>query len=162
MLEWYFWLPYRRVWASCVSHWDEMLSSMLLIFRKRVCQGMTKLVQWKKKCIVDAISLPHSHKGLKVFWTQCLNLCSWRGLRPRRNLVINVISRGLWISRILLAQGCMKFRSFFLKVFSLAEFPMLRSSLFHSVIAIISYFSWRDVIAKPDIMNPIKIRYWIE
>ena len=139
-----------------------MLSSMLLIFWKRVYQGMSKLVQWKKKCIVDAISLPHSHKGLKVFWTQCLNLCSWRGLRPRRNLVINVISRGLWISKILLAQGCMKFRSFLLKAFSLADFPMLRSSLFHSVIAIISYFSWRDVIAKPDIMNPVKIRYWIE
>ena len=53
----------------------------------------------------------------------------------------------------------MKFRSFLLKAFSLADFPMLRSSLFHSVIAIISYFSWRDVIAKPDIMNPVKIRY---
>ena len=139
-----------------------MLSSMLLIFWKRVCQGMSKLVQWKKKCIVDAISLPHSHKGLKVFWTQCLNLCSWRWLRPRRNLVMNVIPRWLWISKILLAQGCMKFRSFLLKAFSLADFPMLRSSLFHSVIAIISYFSWRDVIAKPDIMNPVKIRYWIE
>ena len=139
-----------------------MLSSMLLIFWKRVYQGMSKLVQWKKKCIVDAISLPHSHKGLKVFWTQCLNLCSWRWLRPRRNLVMNVIPRGLWISKILLAQGCMKFRSFLLKAFSLADFPMLRSSLFHSVIAIISYFSWRDVIAKPDIMNPVKIRYWIE
>ena len=135
---------------------------MLLIFWKRVYQGMSKLVQWKKKCIVDAISLPHSHKGLKVFWTQCLNLCSWRWLRPRRNLVMNVIPRGLWISKILLAQGCMKFRSFLLKAFSLADFPMLRSSLFHSVIAIISYFSWRDVIAKPDIMNPVKIRYWIE
>ena len=139
-----------------------MLSSMLLIFWKRVYQGMSKLVQWKKKCIVDAISLPHSHKGLKVFWTQCLNLCSWRWLRPRRNLVMNMIPRGLWISKILLAQGCMKFRSFLLKAFSLADFPMLRSSLFHSVIAIISYFSWRDVIAKPDIMNPVKIRYWIE
>ena len=139
-----------------------MLSSMLLIFWKRVYQGMSKLVQWKKKCIVDAISLPHSHKGLKVFWTQCLNLCSWRWLRPRRNLVMNVIPRGLWISKILLAQGCMKFRSFLLKAFSLADFPMLRSSLFHSVIAIISYYSWRDVIAKPDIMNPVKIRYWIE
>ena len=139
-----------------------MLSSMLLIFWKRVYQGMSKLVQWKKKCIVDAISLPHSHKGLKVFWTQCLNLCSWRWLRPRRNLVMNVIPRGLWISKILLAQGCMKFRSFLLKAFSLADFPMLRSSLFHSVIAIISYISWRNVIAKPDIMNPVKIRYWIE
>ena len=129
------WLLYRRVWVSCVSLWDKLLSSMFLIFWKRVCLGMRKLVQWRKKCIVDSISLPHSHKGFKVSRKQCLNLCSWRWLRPRRNLVKSLIPRGLWISKILLAQGRMKFRSFFLKVLRLAEFLMLRSSLFHSVIA---------------------------
>ena len=133
MLEWQFWLPYRRV--SCVSIWDEMLSSMFLIFWKRVCLGIRKLVQWKKKCIVDSISLPHSQKLFKVSWKQGLNLSSWRWLRPRRNLVKSLIPRGLWISKILLALGRMKFRSFFLKVLRLAEFLMLKSSLFRSVIA---------------------------
>ena len=127
------WLPYRRVWVSCISLWDKMLSSMFLIFWKRVCLGMRKLVQWRKKCIVDSISLPHSHKGFKVSWKQCLNLCSWRWLRPRRNLVKSLISRGLWISKILLAQG--RIRSFFLNVLRLDEFLMLRSSWFHSDIA---------------------------
>ena len=107
------WLLYRRVWVSCVSLWDKLLSSMFLIFWKRVCLGMRKLVQWRKKCIVDSISLLHSHKGFKVSWKQCLNLCSWRWLRPRRNLVKSLIPRGLWISKILLAQGRMKFRSRF-------------------------------------------------
>ena len=119
----------RRVSVSCVLLWDKMLSSMFLIFWKRVCLGMRTLVQWRKKCIVDSISLLHSHKGFKVSWKQCLNLCSWRWLRPRRNLVKSLISRGLWISKILLEQGSMKFRDFFLKVWRLVEFLMLRSSL---------------------------------
>ena len=39
------------------------------------------------------------------------------------------------MSKILLAQGPMKFRSVFLKVSRLIEFLMLRSSLFHSDLA---------------------------
>ena len=141
MLEWWFWLPYRRVWFSCVSLWDKMLPSMFLIFWKRVCLGMRKFVQWRKKCISGSISLPYSHKGSKVSWKHCLNLCSWRWLKPRRNLAMSLIPRRLWRSKILLAQGRMKFRNFFLKVVQkfksffftrLAEFQMLRSSLFHS------------------------------
>ena len=135
MLEWQFWLPYRRVWVRCLSLWDKMLSSVFLIFWKRVCLGRRKLLQWRKKCIVDSISLPHSHKRFKVSLKQCLNLCSWRWLRPRRNSVKSLIPRELWISKTLLAQGRMKFRSFFLKLLKLDEFLMLRSRLFHSDIA---------------------------
>ena len=119
----------RRVSVSCVLLWDKMLSSMFLIFWKRVCLGMRRLVQWRKKCIVDSIFLPHSHKGFKVSRKHCRNLCSWRWIRPSRNLVKSLISRGLWISKILLEQGSMKFRDFFLKVWRLVEFLMLRSSL---------------------------------
>ena len=54
---------------------------------KSVCLGMRKLVQWKKKCNVDLISLPHSDKRYKVSWKQWLNLCSWRWVRSTRNLV---------------------------------------------------------------------------
>ena len=67
---------------------------MFLIFWKRVCLGMRKFVQWRKKCIVHSISLAHSHKGFRVPWKQRLNLCSWRGRRPRRNLVKSLIPRG--------------------------------------------------------------------
>ena len=128
-------ITYRRAWINFVLLWDNMLSSMFLIFWKRVCLGMRKMVQWRKNCIVDSISLPHSRKGFKVSWKQCLNFCSWRWLRPRRNLVKSLIPRWLWISKILLAHGRMKFRSFFSKVLRFADFLMLRSSLFHFVIA---------------------------
>ena len=122
MLEWYFWLPYRRV--SCVSLWDKVLSSMFLIFWKRVYLGMGKLIHcWeRKKYIGDSTSLPHLHKWFKVSWKQCLNLCSWRWLRPRRNLIKSLIPRGLWISKILLARDRMRFRSFFLKYWGLLSF----------------------------------------
>ena len=135
MLECLSWLPYKRVWVSCVSLWDKMFSAIFPIFWKKVCLGMGKLVQWRNKWIVDSIYLPHFHKGFKVFWMQCLNLCSWRWLWPRRNLVKSYILMGLWTSKTLLAQGNIKFRRFFLKALRLAEFLMLRSSLFHSVIA---------------------------
>ena len=64
----------------------------------------------------------------------------------------------------IIVQGHMKFRSFFLKVLGLAIFLMFRSSLLHSDIAErkcdffsknLSYFYWRDIIAKPGIVNPV-------
>ena len=128
-------MPYRRVWVSCILLWDKLLSSIFLIFWKRVCLGMRKLVQWRKKCIANSIYLPNSSKGFKVPWKQCLNLCSWRWLWPRRSLVKSLIPTGLWISQILLVKGCMKFSSFFLKVLRLAKFLMLRLSLSFSDMA---------------------------
>ena len=130
------------------------------------CLGMRKLVQWRKKCIVDSISLPNSHKGFKVSWKQCLNLCSWRWLKPRRNLVNSLFPMGLWISKILLEQGRMKFRSFFLKVIEVcwvSNVEVKLVSIWYSrrkkwVFKIIMfYFYWRDAIAKPGIVIPMKI-----
>ena len=136
MLEWQFWLSYqgsyRRVWVSCLSLWDKML---FLIFWKRIFLGMRKLVPWWKKFIVDLTSLVHLHKWFKVSWNQCQHLCSWRWLGPRRNLAKSLIPRRLWILKILLAQGRMKFRSFILKISSLAQFLILKSSLAPSDIA---------------------------
>ena len=109
-----------------------MLSSVFLIFWKGVCLGIRKLVRWRKKCNVDLTSLPHSHKGFKVSWKQCLNLCSWRWLRPSRNLVKSLFPRGLWISKAYLAKDRIEIRNLFLKLLKLVEFLMLRSSLFLS------------------------------
>ena len=159
-------MPYRRVWVSCVSLWVKMLSLMFLIFWKRVCLGMRKLVQWRKKCIVDSISLLHSHKGFKVSWKQCVNLCSWRWPRHRRNLVKSLIPRGFWILKILLALCHFKsilFKSIETCWVSNVEFKLV--PLWYSwgkkcVFKIIkSYFHWVDVIAEPGIVNPVKIRY---
>ena len=43
---------------------------------------------------------------------------------PRRNLVKSLIPGGLWVSKILFAQGRTKFRRLFLKVLRLSEFPL--------------------------------------
>ena len=87
------------------------------------------MLQWRKKCTVDSVYLAHLHK---VSWKQCLSLCSWRWIRPKRNLVKILFPRGLWILKTVFAQGQMKFRSFFLKILRLAEFLKLKSSLLYS------------------------------
>ena len=78
-----------------------MLSSTFRVSWKSVCIKMRKLVQWRKKCIFDSMFLRHLHKGFNVSWKQCLNLCSWRWLRPRRNLVKGLILR-VWCKRNLI------------------------------------------------------------
>ena len=88
---------------------------ILLILVKRVCLGVWRLGQWRKKCAVVSISLPQSHNGFRVSWKQCLNLWSRRWLRPSRNLVGSLIPYGLWILKILFVQGRIKFSRFFLK-----------------------------------------------
>ena len=51
---------------------------------------------------------------------------------PSGNLVRSLIPYGLWILKILFAEGRIKFIKFFLKIERLPEFLILRSRLFHS------------------------------
>ena len=125
-------LPYRNVWINWSLPWDKICLLIFLILFKRVCLGVWKLGQWRKKCVVVSVSLPQSHNGFRVSWKQCLNLWSRRWLRPSRNLVRSLIPYGLWILKILFAQGRIKFSRFFLKIERLPEFLILQSRLFHS------------------------------
>ena len=68
-------LPYRKVWINWSSPWDKIWSLIFLILFKRVCLGVWKLRQWRKKCIVVSVSLSQSHNGFRVSWKHCLNLC---------------------------------------------------------------------------------------
>ena len=106
-------LRYRKVWINWSLPWDKICSLIFLILFKRVCLGVWKLGQWRKKCVVVSVSLPQSHNGFRVSWKQCLNLWSRRWLRPRRNLVRSLISYGLWTLKILFTKGRIKFSSFF-------------------------------------------------
>ena len=138
---------------------------MFLIFWESICLGIKKLVRWRKKCNVHLISLPHSHKGLKVSWNQCLNLCSSRWLRPRRYLVKSLCPRGLWISKAYLAKDRIKIRNFFLELLRLAEFLILGQAYSYLIKQkkkrvfeiIMSYFYWKSVIFKSDIVPGIYI-----
>ena len=101
-------LPYRNVWINWPSLWDKICSLIFLILFKRVCLGVWKRGQRRKKCVVVSVSLRQSHKIFRVSWKQCLNLWSRRWLRPSRNFIKSSIPYGLWILKILFAQGCIK------------------------------------------------------
>ena len=138
---------------------------MFLIFWESICLGIKKLVRWRKKCNVHLISLPHSHKRFKASWKQCLNLCSSRWLRPRPYLVKSLCPRGLWISKAYLAKDRIKIRNFFLELLRLAEFLILGQAYSYLIKQkkkrvfeiIMSYFYWKSVIFKSDIVPGIYI-----
>lgn len=78
---------------------------------------MWVVISW----VVVSISYPQAQIGLRQSWKQCLKLCSRRWLRPRCNLVLNLIFLGLWQSKILICLGCINF-IFFLKILKLSNF----------------------------------------
>ena len=125
-------LPYTNIWINWSSTRDKICSLIFLIFFKSVYPGVWKLGLWRKTCVFVSISLPQLHNEFTVSWEQCLNLWSRRWLRPSRNLVRSLIPYGLWILKILLAEGRIKFSKFFLKIKWLPEFLILQSRLFHS------------------------------
>lgn len=109
---------------------------------------------WTKRELLFSVSLQQSHNGLRVPWKHCLNLCSWRWLKPSRNLVRSLIPYGLWISKILII---------FWKCWGWAanvqvKFVPLRYSWRKKVIlkVIASYINCR-YIAMPGVVNSIKL-----
>ena len=90
-------LPYRNIWINWSSAWDKICSLIFLTLFKRVCLGVWKLGQWRKKCVVVSVSLLQSHNGFGVSWKQCLNLRSRRWLRPSCSLVRSLIP---WVMNI--------------------------------------------------------------
>ena len=83
-----------------------------------------------EKCLVDSTSRENEQNGLMQFLKLCLNLCSWRWLKPNLNLVNNLRLKGWWILYIKsgVGQPSLVFLNF-LKDFSLRN---RKSSLFHS------------------------------
>ena len=125
-------LPYRNVWINWSLLWNKICLLIFLILFKWDCLGVWKLGQWRKKCAVVSVSLPQSHNGVRVTWKHCLNLQLRRWPRPSCILVKSLIPYGLWILKILIAQGLIKLSRFILKIERLPEFLILPSRLFHS------------------------------
>ena len=74
----------------------------------------------------------HSHSGLRKSRKLCLNLCSFKRLKPNRSLDNSCISMGLWIPNVLPCFGPMKLNKAFLKAVYDAMLLILMSGLFHS------------------------------
>ena len=64
----------------------------------------------------------------------CLNLCSFKWLRPSLSLVISLVPLELRISKTEFDEGRMKLSIFSLKTEILLEFLRLEYKLFHSII----------------------------
>ena len=113
----------------------KMFLSMLPMISRKVDLSFEKLGQWRRKWADVSISLPQLQIGLSESWKLCLNLCSWRWLKPNLNLVNNLTHLGLWQLKTVLPEERMKFKSVFLKTLKLSELRIFKSSLFHSIAA---------------------------
>ena len=100
---------------------------------KRVCLWDVKFGQWRKKWTGDSIPFPQVHKGSKESWKLCLNLCSFRWLKPILRCVKSFSPNGLFMLNASLEFGLMKFNKCFLKTSKEAELRISRSSFFHSL-----------------------------
>ena len=163
-------LPYRNVWINSSLPWDKICSLIFLILFRRVCLGVWKLGQWRKKRVVVSVSLPQSHNGFRVSWKPCLNLWSRRWLRLSRNLIRSLILYGLWILKILFAQGRIKFSRFFLKIerplvsnFAIKIVPFRYGRSKEWILEItVSCMNCRNIITMSDFTNSIQVRNQIE
>ena len=70
---------------------DEL---MLDLSMKRDLRAFSKLRQRRKKCSLSSTSKLQLHKGFKVSRKPCLNLCSFKWLKRRRNLVRHLTPSG--------------------------------------------------------------------
>ena len=74
-----------------------------------------------------SISLTQLRIVLRVSWKVCLNLCSWKWLRPALNLVNNLILLGLWQLLTLFLDGRINFKMIFLINIFINHFPFIYS-----------------------------------
>ena len=92
------------------------ICSLIFLILFKICLGVQKLGQWRKKCIFVSVS-SQSHNGFRNLesWKQCLNLLSQGWLRLRCNLVRSLVLHKLWIPKILFAQSCIKYKVYLKK-----------------------------------------------
>ena len=103
---------------------------MFDMLMKRYLRAFSKLRQRRKKCSLSLSSKLQLHKRFKVPRKPCLNLCSFKWLKRRRNLVKYLTPSGSLTLNIDLLLGLMKERSLLLKTAIDSEFCISRRKLF--------------------------------
>ena len=96
---------------------------------KRDLRAFSKLRQCRKKCSLSSTSKLQLHKGFKVSRKPCLNLCSFKWLKRRHNLVMYLTPSGSLTLNIYL---WIKERSLLLKTTIDSEFCISGASCYHS------------------------------
>ena len=128
-------LPNKSILTTEFSFSAKILSLILFSKCKRVCLWVVRFAQWRRKWAVDSISFPKVHKGSTESCKLCLNLCSFKWLKPILRRARNVSPDGLFILKTL-TFGLMKFNKSFLKISKEVKFRISRSRLFHSLITV--------------------------
>ena len=105
---------------------------MLDMSMKRDLRAFTKLRQRRKKCSLSSTSKLQLHKGFKVSRKPCLNLCSFKWLKRRCNLVKYLTPSGSLTLKINLLLGLIKERSLLLKTSIDSKFCISGTSCNHS------------------------------
>ena len=85
----------------------ELMLDMLM---KRDLGTFSKFRQHRKKCLLSPSSKLHVHKGFEVSRKSCLNLCSFRWLKRRRNLVRYLTTSGSLTLNIDLLLGLLNYK----------------------------------------------------
>ena len=88
---------------------------MLDMSTTRDLRAFSKLRMRRKKCSLSSTSKLQLHKRFKVSKKPCLNLCSFKWLKRRRNLVKYLTPSGSLTLNIDLLLGLIKETSLFLK-----------------------------------------------
>ena len=87
--------PQRCKWVNEDSFWLNNILSIFWMLPKSVCFASQYSGQWRKKWFMDSMSPPQIQMGFIVSLKPCLNVCSLKWLKPRRNLVNSFIPYGL-------------------------------------------------------------------
>ena len=127
-------LPNKSFLTTEFSFSAKMLVLIVFSLFNIVRFWVGEFVQWKKNWVIYSISFPQLHKGSTESWKLCLNLCSFKWLKPILRLFRNFNFSGLFMWKTLLEFGLMKFNKCFLKIFKEAELQISRSSLLQSLI----------------------------
>ena len=99
---------------------------------KRDLRAFSKLRRRRKKCSLSSTSKLQLHKGFKESRKPCLNLCSFKWLKRRRNLFRYLPPSGSLALNIGLLLGLIEKRSFFLKTTIDSKFCISGASCDHS------------------------------
>ena len=117
------------------SKWlDKFLKDEVIldISMKRDLRAFWKLRQRRKKCLLSSTSKLQLRKGFKVSRKPCLNLCSFKWLKRRRNLVKYLTPSGSLTLNIDLLLGLIKEKSLLLKTAIDSEFCISGASYDYS------------------------------
>ena len=125
--------PYNKIWSKILVLSLIMRSSISLMSLRRTVLSTWNKWQHSKKWDVVSGSDLHSHRELRKSRKLCLNLCSFKWLKPNRSLVNSCNPMGLWIPNVSTCFGRMKLDKAFLKAVYDVMLLILMSSLFHSV-----------------------------